>query len=213
MRFRMPPLYPILDERFFPEGEIPRSAFLDRTVRELADSGVTLLQLREKNGTREQIMRDAVTVRRAAGSGMRLILNDYAELVRETGFDGVHLGQNDLAIRAARLQLGPGCILGFSTHTPQGTAQGDLTDVNYLVAGPVFATASKADTAPVIGLEGVRAARLATGKPLVAIGGIGFAQVESVWAAGADSVAVIGALFAAGRSPGTIAQDFLRLFR
>ncbi len=213
MRFSLPPLYPILDERFFPEGDLARGAFLDRTVRELADAGVTLLQLREKTGGREQCVRDAATVRRAAGGGMRLILNDRADLVRETGFDGVHLGQGDLAVRAARMQLGPECVIGLSTHTARQVEDGNSTSADYLATGPVFATASKADAEPVIGLEGVRAARRSTTKPLVAIGGITGAHAAAVWEAGADSVAVIGALWSPESTPGAIARDILRLFR
>ncbi len=213
MRFRLPPLYPILDERFFPEGEPARGAFLDRTVRELADAGVTLLQLREKTGSREQWLADAQTMRRAAGSGMRFILNDHVDLVREAGFDGVHLGQSDLQVRAARMQLGPECVVGLSTHTVRQAGDGDASSADYLAAGPVFATVSKADAEPVIGLEGVRAARRSTTKPLVAIGGITGGNAASVWEAGADSVAVIGALWAPDSSPGAIARDILRLFR
>ncbi len=210
---RLPPFYPILDDRFFPEGELARGAFLDRAVRELVDAGVILLQLRAEAGSDEQRVRDALSVRRAAGSGVTLILNDRTDLLHGTGFDGVHLGQTDLPVRAARLQLGPKCILGLSTHTPQQAEAGEATSADYLATGPVFATASKADAEPVIGLDGVRAARRGTTKPLVAIGGITLANAAAVWEAGADSVAVIGALWVPGSSPGAIVRDFLRLFR
>ncbi len=213
MRFRLPPLYPILDALYLPPDPGERSEVLERTVRELGEAGVTLLQLREKNTSRDQLLRDAEAVRRAAPRAMRLLLNDHADLVRETGFDGVHLGQNDLPVEAARAQLGPEAILGLSTHTPAQVLAGDATGADYLAVGPVFATATKLDAQPAIGLAGVRAAREHTAKPLVAIGGITLDQAQAVQAAGADSVAVIGALFAGPALPGTIAQDFLRLFR
>lgn len=217
MQFALPPLYPILDARLFPHDPGERASFLERTLAELADAGVTLLQLREKNSTREQLLRDAEMLRRAAPAGLRLILNDRVDLVYEAEFDGVHLGQGDLPVKEARVRFGPECILGLSTHTPEQVSAGDGSEADYLATGPVFATASKADAEPVVGLAGVREARARTGKPLVAIGGIGLAEAEAVWAAGADSVAVIGALWPPNtdgqKGPGTIARDFLRLFR
>ena len=212
MPFVLPPLYPILDAGYFPAEPRERGEFLDRTVRELGRAGVTLLQLRIK-AAREQVLRDAASVRQAAPPGMRLILNDHAELVPETGFDGVHLGQQDLAVDAARAQLGPERVIGVSTHTAQQLKAADRTSADYLATGPVFATASKVDAEPAIGLDGVRTAREHTRKPLVAIGGITLQQAEAVWGAGADSIALIGALFAAGKPPGRMAEDFLRLFR
>ena len=216
MPFALPPLYPILDEAYLPPGPEARTRFLDTTVRELADAGVSLLQLRCKSAPRDQLVRDA-TVVRAAGPGLVLILNDHAELVRECGFDGVHLGQTDLGIEAARQLLGANSCIGLSTHTPLQVAAGDATSANYLAAGPVFTTGSKSDAEPAIGIDGVQAARLHSSKPLVAIGGITAEFAPAVWAAGAQSIALISALFPRGagtaQSPGQIARDFLRLFR
>ena len=220
MRFALPPLYPILDARLLPQEPEARAAFIKRTVGELVDAGVTLLQLRGKNATSEQVLRDAEAIRRAAPPTLRLILNDRADLLHETGFDGVHLGQGDLPVGEARARLGPDCVLGLSTHTPEQVVAGDQSEADYLAIGPVFETASKADAEPAVGLNGLREARARTAKPLVAIGGIGFAEARSVWAAGANSIAVIGALWppnagleATQRGPGAIARDFLRLFR
>ena len=213
MGFRLPPLYPILDARLFPPAQPQRAAWLAHMVAELADAGVTLLQLRAKHDDREQFLRDAAAMRSAAPAGMTLLLNDRVELVREAGFHGAHLGQGDMPIEAARSLLGPDAVLGLSTHTIAQVQGAESRGADYLATGPVFATASKHDTEPVIGLAGVAAAREATGKPLAAIGGITRERAPGVWEAGADSVAVIGALFAADLSPGAIARDFLRLFR
>ncbi len=213
MPLLLPPLYPILDAHSFPTEPRERDAFVGRTVRELGEAGVTLVQLRMKGCSREEVLRVAAAARAAAPNGMRLILNDWAELVRETGFDGVHLGQQDAAMDIARKLVGPDAVIGLSTHTVVQVELGVRTSADYLAAGPVFATGSKADAEPAVGLEGVRAARAATARPLVAIGGITLANVEAVWAAGADSVAVIGSLFSGARPPGRMAEDFLRLFR
>jgi thiamine-phosphate pyrophosphorylase len=85
--------------------------------------------------------------------------------------------------------------------------------VDYIAIGPVFATSSKQNPDPVVGLDGVRLARRLTKKPLVAIGGIALENAPSVWAAGADAVAVISAIFSAGEDPAKLAGDFLRIFR
>lgn len=221
MPFTLPPLYPILDSLYFPGEPVARAAYLHSTVQALADAGVTLLQLRVKHAETEQLLRDAEAVRRAAPAHLRLILNDRADLLAQTGFAGVHLGQGDLAIETARARCGAAAILGLSTHTVDQVdqvEQASRTQADYLAAGPVFATSSKPDAEPAVGLTGLRAARAATGKPLVAIGGITLSNAQAVWAAGADSIAVIGAIFAAGKqgsgsSPGRLAEDFLKLLR
>lgn len=216
MPFSLPPIYPILDTAWFPGGGSGRDARLSRTVGGLAEAGVTLLQLRAKESNYEGVLHDAEIVR-AAAAGMTLILNDRVNLVREAGFDGVHLGQDDMAIEQARALLGTGAILGLSTHTCEQAQYGERTSADYLAVGPVFATSSKRDTEPEVGLEGVRAAREVTRKPLVAIGGITLDRAPAVWGAGAHSVAVIGALFAkdarGGIDPAAIARDFLSRFR
>jgi thiamine-phosphate pyrophosphorylase len=100
--------------------------------------------------------------------------------------------------------------LGVSTHNPDQLREADVTPADYLAIGPVFATSSKENPDPVVGLEGVRRARALTRKPLVAIGGITRANAASVIEAGADSVAVISELL---REPRKSAEEFLRILR
>ena len=100
---------------------------------------------------------------------------------------------------------------GFDAYRGAGAA-GGLSCADYVAVGPVFATGTKADAEPVIGLDGVRRARALTGKPVVAIGGITRVNVRSVMEAGADSVAVISALFVDGESVEKVARDFLEIF-
>ncbi len=99
----------------------------------------------------------------------------------------------------------------------QQAVDAEASEADYVAAGPVFATQSKRDAEPAIGLEGVARARQVTRKPLVAIGGITRARASQVWQAGADSIALIGALFGANASPetspGILARDFLQLFK
>ena len=202
---KLPRLYAIADASFFPETES-----LLQFAQELAAAGVTLLQYRNKAGSARQILDDALALRQTLPPQVRLIMNDRADLALAAGFNGVHVGQDDLSPESVRRLIGPDRWLGVSTHNPEQVREAAATSVDYIAVGPVFATASKANPDPVIGLEGVRRARALTTKPLVAIGGITRENCLSVIAAGADSVAVISDLL---KDPQGSAADFLRLFR
>jgi thiamine-phosphate pyrophosphorylase len=214
------PLYPILDVATLgtrlPSSQLAREAFLRGLIEELLAAGVSLLQYRNKWGGEAEILADAATLRAAAPRGRcKLILNDYPELVDKSGFDGVHVGQDDMNPEAARAKIGPDRILGVSTHNDGQMAHAAQSSADYLAIGPVFATASKQNPDPVIGIQGVAAARALTTKPLVAIGGVDLANCRAVLDAGADSVAVISALFSEmpQRPPGKIASDFFAKLR
>jgi len=212
---RLPRLYPILDAdlvlREVRGDRDRRRDQLQRVVEELAEAGVEILQYRNKNDEDAVVAEDARAIREAAG-GMRLILNDRAPLVTKLRWDGVHLGQQDLPPHEARELVGQACV-GLSTHNEAQTRAADLEPVNYIAIGPVFATGSKANPDPVIGLDGVRRARALTNKPLVAIGGITALTAGAVIDAGADSVAVIAAIFSGTKPIGQSARDFLAVFK
>jgi thiamine-phosphate pyrophosphorylase len=201
----IPRLYAIADRACFADA-----AALYRFVEELLAAGVTLIQYRNKQGSEREMLAEAREIRRLAGSRAKLIMNDRADLALAADFDGVHVGQDDLSPAAVRAILGPDRWLGVSTHNPEQLAWADKTDANYLAIGPVFATGSKQNPDPVIGLDGVRRARQFTRKPLVAIGGITCQRAPEVIAAGADSVAVISALV---REPRRAAEEFLACLR
>ena len=227
----MPRLYAIVDAACFASAADPVAAIADY-ARELLRAGVTLVQYRNKTGgEREQLMqarelrrvavaaRDNQAIAAESASRVRLIMNDRADLCLAAGFDGVHVGQNDLSPEAVRRIVGPPAQqpvnqaavyswVGVSTHNPAQVREADQWPVDYVAVGPVFATGSKANPDPVIGLEGLRMARSLTAKPLVAIGGITRDNCRDVIAAGADSVAIISALLFQPRSA---AQEFLEL--
>jgi thiamine-phosphate pyrophosphorylase len=190
-------------------------------MAELMAAGMTLLQYRNKHGEEAEVLADALVLREAAPAGRCvLILNDYPTLTVRARFDGVHVGQTDVSPEEARVVIGNGKMLGVSTHTPEQLAAAELSAADYVAIGPVFATATKENPDPVVGLEGVRRARFMTKKPLVAIGGITLENCRSVCDAGADSVAVISAIFAPsfrdgvmGETPGKIASDFFAKLR
>ena len=201
MRFSR--LYPILDAGCFPDA-----ASLFAAADELSANGVTLLQYRNKSGNARQMLDHARELKRRIGSRVKLIMNDRADLCVAAEVDGLHVGQDDLSPDAARRIIGPDRVLGVSTHNPEQLAAADQAPADYLAIGPVFATTSKANPDPIVGLEGVRRARTLTRKTLVAIGGITRANARSVIDAGADSVAVISDLI---RDPRKSAEEFLRI--
>ncbi|HMK29775.1 MAG TPA: thiamine phosphate synthase, partial [Terriglobales bacterium] len=161
-----PHFYPILDAAFFPD----RTALL-AAAEELRAAGVELLQYRNKRGSARQILGDAEGLKSAVGQSVRLIMNDRADLCLAAGFDGLHVGQEDLSPDGARRVLGPDLWVGVSTHNPEQLQEADASAADYVAIGPVFATSTKQRPDPVVGLEGVRRARERTRKPLVAIGG------------------------------------------
>jgi thiamine-phosphate pyrophosphorylase len=178
-------------------------------VEELRDAGVTLLQYRDKLGSEEKILRNAEIITEIfRGSDATLVMNDSPALARQAGWNAVHVGQSDAAITAARTALSPPALVGCSTHTEQQVAAADAAGADYIAIGPVFATSTKRNAEPVVGLEGVRRARALTTRPLVAIGGITLENAASVIDAGADSIAVIGALLQTSGG-GVAAKEFL----
>ncbi len=199
----LPRLYAIADAALFSSD----AAFM-RFLEDLISGGVSLLQYRNKSGSPRQGLDQASEIKRRLGNSARLIMNDRADLCVAAGLDGVHVGQQDLSPQGARQVIGGQCWLGVSTHNPEQLKAADGTSADYLAIGPVFATSSKTNPGPVVGLEGVRAARALTVKPLVAIGGITRANCRSVIEAGADSVAVISDLT---RGPRNSARDFLAI--
>ena len=197
----LPRLYAIVDASLLPPGLPPAFA------GELVKAGATLLQYRNKAAGTAAALSEARELRRVARDA-RLVMNDRADLCLASGANGVHLGQGDLSIEGARRVVGADIWIGISTHNVAQVREADSAPADYIAVGPVFATSSKRNPDPVIGLEGVKEARRATRKPLVAIGGINRTNCRDVIAAGADSVAVISDLL---ESPGNSVEAFLRI--
>jgi len=209
-KISVPRLYAILDSACFAD-----SKSLLKAANEIVSAGVRLIQFRNKHSNARVILDQARELKAgfsrtgvSAPHGITLIMNDRADLCLAAEFDGVHLGQDDLSPEGARKIVGVDRWLGVSTHNPQQVAEAYKTSADYIAFGPVFATGSKVNPDPVVGLEGVRVARSLTRKPLVAIGGITRQNCRSVIEAGADSVAVISDLV---RDPAKSAEEFLRI--
>lgn len=204
----LPPLYAIVDlDVCARAGRDPSAVAAD-----LVGAGVRLLQIRAKDHPAAPVLalvEAVLAVARPAGA--TVIVNDRVDIAGAASA-GVHVGQADLPPAVARRLLGPAAVIGVSTHTPAQLATALTAPVDYVAYGPVFATTTKADPDPVVGLDGVRiAARraAAAGLPLVAIGGITADTAAQVAAAGAAAVAVIGDLVGHAEPPAQRARRFL----
>lgn len=167
----------------------------DFTQRVLAAGKLAALQLRAKSlGARELLAFASAMRPWCTAAGVPFFVNDRPDVARLAYADGVHLGQDDLPIEHAR-RVAPDLRVGLSSHTPAEFAAALETDADYVAVGPVFATSTKADAAPVVGVEALRALTAsAAGRDVVAIGGISLTNAREIRAAGARAGAVIGAL-------------------
>lgn len=195
--YQFPNVYPILDVSFIPPTG--RAEFLRKLGNSLTESGLTLLEYRNKAGTETELLADAAILRAAMPTGqVKLILDDRADLVEKIGFDGVHVDAGDMKPAEARKLLGPDRIIGTFGGGAAGMVPGILeTSADYFSIGPVFATRTKQTSSSLIGMEGVRRLRAEAGPGpvLVAIGGITLATASEAISAGATLVAIAGALF------------------
>ncbi|MGH2857208.1 MAG: thiamine phosphate synthase, partial [Solirubrobacteraceae bacterium] len=170
-------------------------ALADVRLEAALRGGVDIVQLRMKEAPDREIVAAGKRFRAACDAhGALLIVNDRPDLAVEIGADGVHVGQDDVAVREARRAIGGARLVGLSTHDPeQLDAACANPDVDYIGVGPVHATPTKPGRAAV-GLELVRYAASAATVPFFAIGGIDAGNVAAVRAAGASRVAVVRAL-------------------
>ena len=217
----LPRLYPILDADALARARVP----LTTAARALYDAGVRWVQYRDKQASDAEVVEKMRELRAIFPAGEAVLLvNDRVHLCAPAGADGVHIGQKDMLPAEARRMLnasrgdssgGPKRLLGVSTHNVAQLRAAVATGAaDYLAIGPVYATGSKENPDPVVGLEGVKAARALTRLPLVAIGGITAGNARAVLEAGADAVAVISGLLPEGGNemPERV-RDFLAFLR
>jgi thiamine-phosphate pyrophosphorylase len=190
---KLPPFYPILDADLLNLRGIAVVA----AAEALLEAGARILQFRHKSFLSRKAFEEASRISELCRSGgVLFVVNDRADVAMLLNA-GLHLGQDDLAPADARKILPAPNIIGFSTHNEQQLRAGDTEPVDYLAIGPIFATGSKLNPDPVVGVDRLRNLRLLTQKPLVAIGGITRELARQVFDAGADSVAIIGDLYSA----------------
>ncbi len=206
MRFNLPKIYPITDTAL-------SSLSHAEQVKRLIKGGATLIQLREKNNSVRSFSDDASeAIRIARLAGASVIINDRVDVALALGADGVHLGQIDMPVAAARRLLGNDAIIGFSTHNIQQVRAALDLPIDYLAFGPIFPTQSKHNPDPVAGLEALSLIKSISGHlPVIAIGGIDESNVVEVLSAGADSAAIISAIVAEPAQIAKNVRDFLTL--
>jgi thiamine-phosphate pyrophosphorylase len=171
--------------------------------------GVDIIQLREKEADLRVIERAAATFRRVCeGSSVPFMVNDDPELAVSLGADGVHIGQDDLAVTDARAIVGEDRLIGLSTHSAEQIAAAD--GVDHISVGPVWETPTKAGR-PSVGLDLVSHAARHTNLPFFAIGGIDPENVEEVLSAGARRICVVRAIRDAD-DPAAVAAGLRRAF-
>ncbi|MDI4638260.1 MULTISPECIES: thiamine phosphate synthase [Halomonadaceae] len=165
------------------------------TVLAAVRGGVTMVQLRDKAASDDELIAQARQLMTALhDTGVALIINDRLNVAIAAGADGLHIGQGDGDVTEARRQLGPDAILGLSVENSAQLAALDPEGLDYIGIGPVFATASKQDHAPPLGMEGLTELVASSPLPSVAIGGLNTRHVEAIRQSGANGLAVISAI-------------------
>ncbi len=168
---------------------------LEHTVSAAVRGGVTLVQLRDKHASDEQMTAQAKRLKALlAGTGVPLIINDRLQVALESQADGLHVGQSDAEVQDARRALGEQAIIGLSINTLDQLQAAPVELLDYVGIGPVFATGSKQDHAQPIGFGGLASLVKACPLPSVAIGGLKAEHAFSVQRAGANGMAVISAI-------------------
>ena len=166
-------------------------------VRAALAGGVRLIQLREKEMPAREYVTLAQRVREmTAQAGCLLIINDRVDVALAVGADGVHLGQDDFPVPAAR-RLGPDLIIGASTHTVEEAARAQAEGASYINIGPIYPTGTKVWEGEFLGLEGLRTIAAATHVPFTVMGGIKASHIPGLMAAGARIIALVTAVTAA----------------
>ncbi|WP_226621091.1 thiamine phosphate synthase [Alloyangia pacifica] len=180
------------------------------TARQAVAGGATIVQLRDKDADSARMIETGRALKAAlAGSGALLIVNDDVEAARVIGADGLHVGQGDMTPAEARALVGPEMLLGLSVESAALARAADPAIVDYVGAGPVFATPTKPDHKQPVGWEGLAAQVAASLVPAVAIGGLKAHHAAQAKAAGAQGVAVVSAI-CGQRDPALAAREIAR---
>ncbi len=185
-------LYLVTDRRL----SLGRS--LEQVVEEAVRGGVTIVQVREKEASSREFYELAVRLKQLLTPyKVPLIINDRLDIALACDADGLHIGQEDLPYPVVRQLLGRDKIIGLSVENRADVEEANLWDIDYIGLSPVFTTDTKTDTAPALGLEGVRELTALSVHPAVGIGGIHPQNAGEILRAGADGIAVVSAIISA----------------
>ena len=186
---------------------------LFESVEEAIKGGVTLVQLREKDISSLDFYHIALKIKEMVHyHHIPLIINDRLDIALAADADGLHIGQDDLPLKIARKLLGLGKILGYSVSNAEEARFGEQNGADYLGAGTVYPTGSKADVGELIGADGLRNIKQSVSIPVVGIGGIGISNLEEVKATGIDGISLISAILGSDDIEGT-SRRLINLWR
>lgn len=204
MQLVLPRLYVILDAGLL---TIP----VKECAKDLAACGVRLIQYRNKTAAARELLNTSRELSNLLKPlHVLFFVNDRSDVAALARADGVHVGQEDLDVEQARSVIGEEKWVGVSTHNAEQFQRAAATSADYIAVGPIFATGTKANPDPVVGMELIKQARAMSRKPIVAIGGITLQRASEVIEAGADSVAVASDIFHAA-DPRMRARQYIDL--
>lgn len=171
---------------------------LEYVVDEAAKGGVTMVQLREKDCSTLEFYQQTILLKECLQPyNIPLIINDRLDIALACDADGLHIGQSDIPYAIARKLLGKDKIIGLSVECLQNAIDANELDVDYIGISPVFGTPTKTDTAPALGLDGIREIVKISKHPTVGIGGINHTNAADIIEAGADGISVVSAIMSA----------------
>jgi len=184
-------LYGIIDLGYVEESDVTHVA------EQMVEGCVDMIQLRGKGKSLDELTGYAARLHEiTARSSTPLIVNDHAEIARRVPVEGVHVGQDDVLIEVARRKVGRAVLIGKSTHSLEQALAAQREGADYIGFGPIFATPTKPDYAP-IGLTNIRRVYAEINLPIFCIGGINIDNLQSVIDAGAKRVVMVSALLKA----------------
>lgn len=185
---------------------------LEQQVEDVLKNGATFLQIREKNMPHDELVKEAVRIKKIAEKyNVPVVIDDDIQAVIESGADGVHIGQNDMDYVEARKLLGSDKIIGMTAPSVELAKKAEELGADYIGAGAVFNTNTKKDTKP-LELDTLKKICNSVSIPVVAIGGIDHSNVRKLAGTDIDGVAVISALFAA-QDPGKATKELVSIMK
>ncbi len=201
-RFHHIDLYPVLC------ADLSCGRSNETVLSALIAGGAKIVQYREKKSSKSLFYNEAKQLcAQAQAADMLFVVNDAVDVAVAIGADGVHLGQDDLPLSAARMLLGPDKIIGMSTHNVEEAVCADAAGASYINVGPIFPTQTKEGTVAAVGLAMFHKIKHRVSCPMTVMGGISHHNIDSVVAAGADKIAVVSAVVSAPDIARTV-QDF-----
>lgn len=182
-------LYAVTDQRWLKENQS-----LSDAIKEAVNGGATMIQLREKNMSDDELKKEALLIKDSCN--VPLIIDNNVEICKAVGTDGVHVGQDDMPVKEARAILGDDYIIGATAHNVSEAIQAEKDGADYLGVGAAFGSSTKNDAKKIISLEEYRKITQAVSIPVVAIGGIDETNIMQMKGLGLSGVAVVSAIFA-----------------